>query len=102
MKNPELAKILLQEAKALRSEIASVKGGVSLSGLKSLWEHAPAVIKRVEAIAPDAAGEDKLELAVELLCEVVNIWWLPDWAIRLYAPSIIESALAALKTKFQG
>ena len=99
MDSNALAKLALIAARDIREEICKTTGGVSLAGLQSLWTHAPAVVKKVQELGPDLAGSDKLSLAVEILCELVEVWWLPDWAIRKFAPSIIEAALGALKSK---
>lgn len=96
----ELAIIAVREAGAIKTRLRQVAGGFSFKGLKALWDAAPEVVKHVEEIGVRLPGADKMKLATEILCELVEVWWCPDWAIRKFAPGILEAALKALKHPF--
>jgi len=98
-----IVQLALKAAGELKRDLQQVSGGVTVAGLQSLWAHVPAVVEKVELLAaeigPELKGADKMSLAVETLCELVDVWWLPDWVIRKIAPPILEGALKVIKAR---
>ncbi len=83
--------------------VAEVKAKVAaeggLSGLAGMKRCAPWVVKAVEKVGIEAGllGEDKQQIAVQAILDIVPDRWVPDWMIEPVARWVVDRAVISIK-----
>jgi len=98
----ELATQLLWKFKDMKKEVGDVWDEIKEKDWIGAFKEIPGVLSQIQELgkAMKLTGEQKKEVAVHLINEMVNIPILPESIERKIISAVVESVLVALKSKF--
>ena len=98
----ELATQLLWKFKDMKKEVGDVWDEIKEKDWTGAFKEIPDVLSQIQELgkAMKLTGEQKKEVAVHLINEMVNIPILPESIERKIISAVVESVLVALKSKF--
>ncbi|MDD5302045.1 MAG: hypothetical protein PHS14_02965 [Elusimicrobia bacterium] len=93
----KLVELARRVADELKPKVADVGGLRGLAGMKTCagW-----VVRAVERVGLEAGllGEDKQQVAVQAILDLVPDRWVPDWLIEPLVRWIVDRAVVSVRT----
>lgn len=84
--------------KAVREIIKNVKN--VHGGIRGIFNMAPRVVEQVQIIAGNLSGENKMDIAIDVLFSIVKLpWWLPKMVAKTLATWAIELSISEVKKR---
>lgn len=95
MNEPQVAAVI--------EEVKSAYGDLSrIHGVDGFFRLLPCTVKSVEKVVGSLRGEDKKEVALDVLFKLVKLpWWLPVSFLRPLLGAAIDMAVDLIKSKLK-